>query len=131
MQNSVDDRRATQSGLTVRGLILRESANSAARTVEIALSSELPVDRGGYIEVLDHSPSSVDLSRLKNAAPFLVNHERNDQVGVIESAWLSADRKCRCRVRFGNSQRATEIFRDVADGIRVHASVGYEHTGGT
>ena len=128
LQNNIDQRRATQGGLKVRGMILRGSANATSRTVQIALSSEEQVDRGSYIEVLDHSPGSVDLSRLQNSAPLLVNHNTDDVAGVIEKAWLDSDRKCRCQVRFGNSARANEIFKDVQDGIRVHASVGYEHT---
>jgi hypothetical protein len=86
------------------------------------------VHREFYREVLGHSPGSVDLTRLNDALPFLVNHNPNDQVGVIERAWLDPDRVVRCRVRMSASTRAEEIFQDILTGIRKHVSVGYEHT---
>jgi plasmid stability protein len=36
-----------------------------------------------------------------------------------------AGKRLRVKARFGRSARADEIFRDVADGIRVNTSVGY------
>ena len=52
-----------------------------ARTVEFPFSSELGVDRGYLgIEVLDHRESSVDLGRLKDAAPLLFNHDRDKPI---------------------------------------------------
>jgi hypothetical protein len=113
---------------TLRAHIVRGSGSKKDRTVQIALSSELPVDRGYFNEVLDHSPGSVDLSRLNNAHPVLVNHNLDDQVGVVERAWLDNDRRCRCIVRFGNSDRAEEIYQDVLDNVRQLVSVGYTHT---
>ena len=95
------------------------------RTVELAFSSEFPVERGYGIEVLDHTPASVKLERLNNSAPLLVNHNSDDQVGVVESARIDGDKTGRAIVRFGTSQRAKEIFEDVRTGIRTGISVGY------
>ena len=50
------------------------------RTVELAFSSEFPVERGYGIEVLDHTPASVKLERLNNSAPLFVIHNSDDQV---------------------------------------------------
>ena len=97
-----------------------------ARTIELALSSEYPVERYFGMEVLDHSPESVDLSRLQNGAAVLVNHNFDDHVGVVESVRIDADRRVRVQVRLGKSARATEIFNDVNDGILRHVSVGYQ-----
>jgi len=55
----------------------------------------------------------------------LVGHNMDDQVGVIESARIDEDRRGRAVVRFGRSERASEIFNDVVDGIRTKISVGY------
>lgn len=96
------------------------------RTVEVAFSSEAEYERWFGLEILDHSPESVDLSRLNNSAPGLVNHNTNDQVAVVESARIDADRKGRAVLRFGRSKRAEEIFQDIVDGIRKHVSVGYK-----
>ena len=96
------------------------------RTFELALSSEYPVERYWGIEVLDHSPESVDLTRLQDGAPVLFNHKFDDYVGVVESVRIDADRRVRVQVRLGKSARATEIFNDVKDGILRHVSVGYQ-----
>ncbi len=105
--------------------VKRDAINSEKRTVELAFSSELPVERYFGNEILDHSPASVDLSRLSNSAPLLMDHNTRDQVGVVESATVGNDKIGRAVVRFGNSQRAQEIFKDVQDGIRSLISVGY------
>lgn len=99
--------------------------DSEARTVELAFSSEAEVQRWWGIEVLSHDVGAVVLARLQDGAPLLVNHDTDDQVGVIESVSIDADRRGRAVVRFGRSDRAEEIFRDVQDGIRKHVSVGY------
>jgi len=99
--------------------------NKDERTIELAFSSEFPVERGYGMEVLDHAPTSVKLERLNNSAPLLVNHNADDQVGVVESARIDGDKTGRAWVRFGTSQRAQEIFEDVVSGIRKGISVGY------
>jgi len=97
-----------------------------ARTVEVAVSSEYPVRRWFGMEVLDHSEESVDLTRLRAGAPFLLQHNSwSGQIGVVDEAWLDSDRKLRARIRFSRSERAEEIWQDVIDGIRRNISVGY------
>ncbi|MFO6342374.1 hypothetical protein ACLBVT_34310, partial [Pseudomonas aeruginosa] len=93
------------------------------RTVEVAVSSEYPVRRWFGMEVLDHSPDSIDLTRLHAGAPLLDQHWR--QIGVVEKAWLDGDRKLRALVRFSRGQYAEEIWQDVADRIRRNISCGY------
>lgn len=105
--------------------VTREMVNENGRTVEVAFSSETPVERFFGIEILDHSAGAVDLSRLNNGGPVLVDHDTGDQVGVIESARIDKDRMGRATLRFGQSVRAEEIFQDVLDGIRPNISVGY------
>lgn len=95
------------------------------RTVELSFSSEAEVKRWFGVEILDHSKRSVDLKRLNNGGPVLVNHDPAQQVGVVEKAWITDDRRGRAIVRFGRSALADEIFRDVQDGIRRHTSAGY------
>lgn len=93
------------------------------RVVELSFASSFAVERYDWIEVLDMS--GMDTSRLSTGkAALLVEHDRRDQVGVIESVWLDGD-KARARVRFSKSARGQEIYQDVIDGIRSLVSVGY------
>ncbi len=97
-----------------------------ARTIEVAFSSENPVRQWFGFEILDHKTGSCDFSRLSDGACVLVNHNEDDQVGVVESARIDADKIGRALLRFGKSARATEIWNDLKDGIRKHISFGYE-----
>ncbi|MCF8186614.1 MAG: phage major capsid protein [Sulfuritalea sp.] len=103
----------------------RAAINETTRTVELAFSSEAPYERFWGIEILDHTPSSVDLTRLKSGGPLLMDHDSRDHIGVIESVQIGVDRVGRAVVRFGKSARAEEVYQDVKDGIRSNVSVGY------
>lgn len=103
----------------------RSAIDEEKRTVELAFSSEAPVDRWFGAEILDHQKKSVRLDRLKDGGPLLIDHNFRDHVGTIESVDISADRVGRAKVRFGKSARAEEIFRDVLDDIRKAVSVSY------
>lgn len=98
-----------------------------ARTVEVAFSSEQPVDRGTYVEVLDHAPGSINLDRLRDGGPVLIDHSNSirDQVGVIESVITGSDSVNRGRFRFGKSALSEEILQGIGDGIITKVSVGY------
>ncbi len=103
----------------------RESVDAEKRTVEVAFSSEAAVERWFGLEILSHEGAACDLSRLNDAGAVLFNHNWNHQIGVIERAWIDADRKGRALIRFGNGAAAAEKFQDVQDGILRHISVGY------
>jgi len=105
--------------------VARDAVNTEKRTVELSFSSEEPVERWFGTEILDHSPSSVNLLRLNSGGALLMEHRTGDQIGVVEHARVDSDRKARAVVRFGKSARAEEIFQDVKDGIRRLVSVGY------
>ena len=101
--------------------------NEEKRTVQIAISSEEPVERSFGMEVLEHSAEAMDLSFLASGrAPLLLDHDPEKQIGVIESVELDSNtRRLRARVRFGKGALAVEAFADVLDGIRANISVGY------
>ena len=102
-----------------------KTVDSDARVVDLSFSSELPVSRGSYVEILSHDAADVDLSRLNDAHPLLLSHDPDRQIGVIERAHIGEDRKGRATVRFSKSALGTEIWNDVKDGIRRLVSVGY------
>lgn len=101
------------------------SFDKEARTVELAFSSEFEGMRWFGIEILDHTPSSVRMERIRDSGALLMDHNWSDQVGVVLSASIDADRRGRATVKFSQSARAQEIFQDIIDGIRKHISVGY------
>ncbi|MDX2074697.1 MAG: phage major capsid protein [Alphaproteobacteria bacterium] len=103
----------------------RDAIDQENRTVELAFSSEEPVERYFGMEILSHASGAIRLDRLKDGGPVLMDHDTSDVVGVIESVSVGNDRIGRAVVRFGKSARASEIFQDVVDGIRSKVSVGY------
>lgn len=104
----------------------RESLDHDNRTVEFSFASAQPVDRWFGREVLEISADACDLSRLNRGGACLVNHNWDDQVGVVEKAWVDAKSgKARARIKFSRTQRGADIFQDITDGIRSLVSVGY------
>lgn len=110
---------------------VRAAEGDAPAVVRMSVSSEEPVLT--YIhfndqyqrayEILDHAPGSVDLARAKEGLVILDRHY-GDQIGLM--AVELADRKLGGAVRFGHGQRAQDISKDAAAGIRRNVSVGYQ-----
>lgn len=108
----------------------RAEIDEQNRTVIVAFSSEQSVQRSFGLEVLSHAPQDVDLSFLASGrAPLLLEHDREDQIGVIERAAIDADGVGRAVIRFSKGKDGEEIFQDVLDGVRTNISVGYTITG--
>lgn len=124
MKVTIDEIRSRESGRAFRTAEVG-AIDVEKRTVELAFSSEAEVPRWWGLEVLSHDPGAVVMTRLRDGAPLLLEHDCDDQIGVIESVSIDADRRGRAVVRFGRSAQAEEIFQDVQDGIRRHVSVGY------
>ncbi len=102
------------------------SLNEDDRTVELSFSSEAEVERWFGVEILGHKPEEVRLERLNAGAPFLLGHDRSQQVGaVVEGSVSIVDRKGRCTVKISRSAQGEEIFQDIKDGIRRNCSVCY------
>src|SRR5437899_2003924 len=85
--------------------------------IAVSLSSETPVPRWDGLEILDHSPSAVDMSRAKRGLALLLDHSTRQQVGRIEDLKLDGG-KLRGVLRFSKSAAAQEVRQDVVDGIR-------------
>lgn len=104
----------------------RDSISAEARTVDLCFATEAPVERIFGTEVLNCEARSVRMDRINTRAPLLLNHDPEKQIGVVEKAWVDADKKARATVRFSKSALGEEIFQDVKDGIRSLVSVGYQ-----
>jgi HK97 family phage major capsid protein/HK97 family phage prohead protease len=105
------------------------------RSVTVSFSSETPVLRSNdgepYYEVLSHREGDYDLSRLNSAAPVLFNHAMAQQIGVVEVATIATKdgrRVGTAKLRFSRSEFASEILKDVQDGVRKNISFGYSIT---
>lgn len=94
------------------------------RSVTLSFSSDVPYRRFFGDEILDHG-EGCDLSRLNNSAALLWMHNWDDQIGVVEKAWIEGS-KGYADVRFSRNARAEEMWKDVCDGIKRNVSVGYE-----
>ena len=100
-------------GLKVRG----------TDSYEAVISSEHPVARGEYDEVLIHSPETIDDSRFP--LPLLINHNPEQQIGVVEDIRLEG-KKLVGKVRFTNDELGKMYESDVLDKIRNNLSIGYQ-----
>lgn len=108
--------------------VVRTAIDEAARTVDLAFSSEEPYERCWGIEILDHSKKSVRLDRLKKTGPVVIDHESSvlALVGKIESLEIGSDRVGRARVRLGTDATSEQVFRKILDGILTEVSVAYQ-----
>ena len=122
-----------QPDLMVRdcAIEVRAAEGDAPALVRMSVSSEEPVLTYIYFneqyqrayEILDHAPGSVDLTRAQEGLVVLDRHY-GDQIGLM--AVELEDRKIGGNVRFGHGQRAQDISKDAAAGIRRNVSVGYQ-----
>ena len=122
------EERFEREEMKTRGMMFdNKVVNEEMRTVQIAVSSEEPVERSFGTEILDHNDRSIDLSFARSGTmPLLLDHDPRQQIGVVENVDLDGSaRRLRATVRFGRNGLAKEVFDDVVDGIRSNISVGY------
>ena len=108
----------------------------AGAGLDISFSSSTPnlvdfrsqgLDLVAY-EILDHSSQScLDTTRSQYGLPILFNHNRDIQVGIGENVRIQ-DGKGRAGIRFGNSVKAQEVSKDVADEIATGVSVNAQYS---
>lgn len=101
-----------------------ESVDEENRTATFSFSSEFEGQRWWGVEILDHAPSSVRMDRINNGGAFLMDHDRWDQRGVVEKAWLENSRGF-CTVRLSQNPKGEELWVDIKDKIRTQVSVRY------
>lgn len=102
----------------------RDSIDEEKRTIDLSISSDAPYKRYFGNEILDHSPKSIDMSRLKDGAPLLFNHDRDFVLGRILSA--KSDGTClRIKAQIAENSKAQDMWPDIKNGIISKASVGY------
>lgn len=109
---------------------IRAAEGDAPAQVRMSVSSDAPVLTTVYVndqwqrayEILDHAPGSVDMSRCKDGLVVLDRHY-GDQIGLMR---VEIDgNKLGGPVEFCSGQRAQDISKDAAKGLRRNVSVGY------
>ena len=125
----IEDHKVLQMPMKFRTIDLSKARaiDEDKRTVRIGVSSETPVERSFGMEVLGHSEEEINMEFMESkTAPLLLDHDMTKQIGVVEEFKLDQSAKRTIAVvRFGKSDLAEEVFRDVVDGIRMNISVGY------
>ena len=124
----------TRGGLPlVSRLMAVSSIDQEARTIEVVWSTGAAVRRWdwnkwrAFNEVLDMDAASIRMDRLNSGAPVLNTHQQSeleDQIGVVEKAWLS-NGEGRAVVRISRRADVEPIWQDISDGIVRNISVGY------
>jgi HK97 family phage major capsid protein/HK97 family phage prohead protease len=126
MTKAILSQRKDQSNVSSR----LDSCKSSVRAKQngnlvVPVSSELAVKTWRGNEILLHDSKAVDLDFIASGnAPLLYMHNRYEQIGVIENAYLEGKRLY-AEIRFSNNPRAQEIRQDVEDGIVTNVSIGY------
>lgn len=101
----------------------RAQSTGAKKTWPIVVSTETPVLRDGYKEILRHTPEAIDLSRAP--LPVIEVHDRSRlNIGVVENLRIDQG-KLRGELRLGSSARAQELAADIDDEIITGVSIGY------
>jgi HK97 family phage major capsid protein len=127
-----DPRSYREAELTVE---TRKDENGETKTtVRVSVSSETPylrhslwdAEQEAYVkgyEVLGHKDGEIEDSRMKDGLVIQDTHW-GDQIGIIRKPEVK-DGKLGGEIEFGCGERAQEIAKDAAAGIRRNMSVGY------
>lgn len=102
----------------------RAAINEKDRTVSCSFAAGANVVRWWGIEHLNMAPESVKMQRWMDNPPFLMDHNTEDQRGVIINGRLE-NGVLRGDVKLSRSDDGEELMQDMADGIRTKTSVGY------
>ena len=100
------------------------------RTIELAFSSEEPVERWFGREILWHDKSAVSLDRLRSAGSFLFAHGRDPNYGVLPvgpilDARMDDDRIMRATAKFDPDEKSELLFQKAKSGSLRGVSFGY------
>ena len=103
---------------------IRSQADNKAFTIPATLSTDTPIERGGYSEVLVHRQGSIDMSRFP--LPVIVSHDPSKlNLAVAENPQIQGSRLT-ASIRFAENPEAQQLFADIQSGIIRNLSVGYK-----
>lgn len=120
-------RAATKTGkneLRRLSTLQRMEGEGNERKFTLSFSSEEPYERWFGVEILDHSPGAVDLTRLNDIGCLLFNHNRDKVIGRVNRAWVE-DYRGYAEVEFDTDDESEVIYQKVRSGTLKGVSVGY------
>ena len=94
------------------------------RKFTLSFSSEEPYERWYGMEILDHGPGAVDLSRLNDIGCVLFNHNRDAVIGKVLRAWVENGRG-NAEIEFDTDDASEVIYQKVRNETLKGVSVGY------
>jgi len=108
---------------TIRARVRDDDQDEEDDTFPATLSSDVPVDRGGYTETLSHRSGAVNLARAP--LPLIEGHNSSSlNLGLVDNLRVE-NGKLKGNIKFGSSARAREIAADVRNRIVRSLSIGY------
>lgn len=122
LERTAEKRNDRQSAVS-SGIRSMEGAGNE-RKFTLSFSSEAPYERWYGVEILDHAPDAVDLSRLNEIGCLLYNHNRDAVIGKVNRVWLDGGRAY-AEVEFDCDEMAETIYQKVRSGTLKGVSVGY------
>lgn len=108
---------------TINSLRAMEGEGNERKFI-LSFSSEEPYKRWWGVEILDHSESAVDLTRLSEIGCVLFNHKRDSVIGKVNRVWVENSRGC-AEIEFDSDEESEKIYQKVASGTLKGVSVGY------
>lgn len=91
--------------------------------VPAVISTDNPVNRGTYNEILEHTDEAIKLRM--DELPLLVAHDSQDPaIGKVKDFQIG-NGQLRANIEFGSSTRAKELLEDIKNKIINGVSVGY------
>ena len=92
--------------------------------VPAVISTDTPVDRGEYNEILEHTPEAINI-RGGGDLPLLTAHDNQEPaIGKVTNIQLD-NGKLRAELEFGTSTRAVELLEDIKRKVINGVSIGY------
>jgi HK97 family phage major capsid protein len=104
----------------LRNFAIELTSTDIDNEFSFTVSSEAPVERYDYVEVLSHDENAIDLTRFLNHANLLFNHNHDEYIGVITNAQI-IERKLVITAKISDPK----VLQDVKDGILRNVSIGY------
>ncbi len=104
----------------LRNFAIELTSTDIDNEFSFTVSSEAPVERYDYVEVLSHDENAIDLTRFLNHANLLFNHNHDSYIGVITNAQI-IERKLVITAKISDAK----VLQDVKDGILRNVSIGY------